>query len=113
MDALLKLLVAATCLGALGYCVRAFRIGRVNVKGVTYTLERPAAFAFGVGLIATFAVMLLGLVFAYEYMQSTLQLGVLTLMGGMAILARVMAILFVLFLASLALARWRAGESGF
>jgi hypothetical protein len=103
VDALLKLLATVVCLGALAYVAHAFRAGRIVIKGVAYPIDRPVAFAFSAALIATFSLMLLGFLFAYDYMKSDVQWGALVLFGGMAMAARVLLLLGMLFVASLVL----------
>lgn len=93
-----KFLALLVGLPALGYCIYCFRQGRVFIKGVVYTSDQAVNFSFSVALIASFAVMLLLLAFANEYMISPLNLGFIGFTDGLAMFMRVFVIFIILFM---------------
>ncbi len=79
------------------YDLKAFQAGRVTIKGVTYHMDQPIAFAFSIALIAAFALMVLGLLLAPRLMLSPLALPGIYLEGSMAAGLKVIITIGVIF----------------
>jgi len=102
---LVKVIGTAVSICLLLYCRRAFRVGRIVIKGVTYTTDQPLAFALSVALIISLALMFLSFLYAYRLMLSAIQIGSFSLVGGAAMAARVAVLFTACFAVALILVR--------
>jgi hypothetical protein len=107
MDKILSLLVLPLSAAALWACWRAWQRGDVLIKGVRCRIETPVPFAGGLALIAGFALLLPLLLFALPAMRAPLALGPVELLGGMALIVRVLALFVAVFVVLLLLTRRR------